>query len=238
MTMSKNLNKVLISMAVVIAPLSTYADGRGHGRGNNDDGYGNPTVDVSAFAGANFQTIDDGFDSTNPDGYDLGVRGKIFFGHGLFLGGEYTYANADDQFAGDKVKYKLDEFRLGGGLLMPIAPEFKLGGYAHYVNQQVDTTYLGDTTNGKATGYDVGGLIEFNPSRRAQIYGRLGYISLEPENNNNDSARADGVDLLVGLSYKITRETSLFGEYRYTNLQDDFSESDYSSVRGGVRFQF
>lgn len=238
--MNMTVNKLLISMAVVITPLASHADGRdGRGQGrNHDDGYSNPTVDVSTFVGANFQTIDDGFDSTNPEGYDLGVRGKIFLGSGVFLGGEYTYANSDDQFAGSRVKYKMDEFRLGGGLLMPLSPEFKLGGYAHYVNQQVDTGYLGTTTNGKATGYDVGGLIEFNPSRRAQIYGRLGYISLAPENNDNDSARADGVDLLVGLSYKITRETSLFGEYRYTNLQDDFSESDYSSVRGGVRFQF
>ena len=70
-----------------------------------------------------------------------------------------------------------------------------------------------------------------------QTYGRLGYMSVEPVNGNS-SDRADGVDLLAGLSFKLTREMSVFGEYRYTNLQDNVSESDYSSVRGGIRLQF
>ncbi len=232
-----DMKKLLISMAV-IAPLSAFADGRGHGRGHGSYDDSNPTVDVSGFAGVAFQTIDDGFDSTEPDGHDLGIRGKIFFGSGLFLAGEYTYADVDDQFAGSRVRYQLDEYRLGGGVLLPIAPQFKLGGYGHYVNQQVDTRYLGTTTQGEASGYDVGALVQFDASRRVQTYGRIGYMSLEPENSNGGGARADGVDLLAGLSYKLSRELSVFGEYRYTNLQDDFSESDYSSVRGGLRLQF
>ena len=155
----------------------------------------------------------------------------------VFLAGEYTYADVDDQFAGSRARYQLDEYRLGGGILVPVGPQLKFGAYGNYVNQQVDTSYLGVTTSGEADGYDIGALVEFNASPRVQTYGRLGYMSVEPVNGNS-SDRADGVDLLAGLSFKLTREMSVFGEYRYTNLQDEVSESDYNSIRGGIRLQF
>ena len=39
--------------------------------------------------------------------------------------------------------------RLGGGILVPVAPQLKFGAYGNYVNQQVDTSYLGVTTSGE-----------------------------------------------------------------------------------------
>jgi len=222
--------KKLLTTIALVAPFASFADGRGYSS--------DPTVDVSGFAGANFQSITDGFDTSEPEGHDLGVRGKVFLGSGLFIAGEYTYADVDEQFSGSRLRYQLDEYRLGGGVLLPISPQFKFGGYGHYVNQQVDTSYLGSTVSGEADGYDIGALAQFDASPRVQTYGRLGYMSLEPVSNGGGSNRADGVDLLVGLSYKLSREMSLFGEYRYTNLQDDVAESEYSSVRGGVRLQF
>lgn len=218
--------KTLLTTAAFLAPVSAFANG-------------GPGVDLYGFAGLNFVEYNDGFDTVKPEGADLGVRGKLFLGNtGLFLGGEYTYSDTDTRFAGSKVTYQSDEYRLGGGILAPLSPVFRIGGYGHYVNQQVDTRFEGLTTRGEASGYDVGALFEYDATQDIQTYGRIGYMSLSPEGSDDDQDRVDGVDLLAGLSFRISHSLSLFGEYRYTHLENDFNEQDYNSVRGGVRLSF
>ncbi len=219
--------KTLLTAAAFLAPVSAFA------------GQGGPDVDLYGFAGYNFLELGDGFENVEPEGVDLGLRGKVFLGNsGLFLGGEYTYSDTDTQFAGSKLSYEGNEFRLGGGVLLPITPVFRLGGYGHYVNQEVDTRFEGFTATGEASGYDVGALFEYDATPDIQTYGRIGYMSLSPDNDESDEARATGVDLLAGLSFRISYSLSLFGEYRYTHLEDDFNEQDYSSVRGGLRLTY
>jgi len=222
--------KTLLTAAAFLAPVSAFA---------GPNGSGLPGVDLSGFVGYNFVEFGDGFETVEPEGVDLGLRGKVFLGNsGLFLGGEYTYSDTDTQFLGSKLTYEGSEFRLGGGMLIPVTPVFRLGGYGHYVNQEVDTRFEGLTTTGEASGYDVGALIEYDAAPGVQTYGRIGYMNLSPEGSDDDEARVDGVDLLAGLSFKMSRNLSLFGEYRYTHLENDFSEQDYSSVRGGVRLTY
>ena len=221
-----NLKK-LLTTATLLAPAAAFAGPAG-----------SPGVDLYGFAGYNFIEYNDG-DSVEPEGADLGVRGKLFLGNsGLFLGGEYTYSDVDTQFLGSRLTYQSDEFRLGGGMLAPISPVFRLGAYGHYVNQEVDTRYQGVTTTGEADGFDVGALFEYDAAPDVQVYGRLGYMSLSPNDSEADEDRYTGVDLLAGMSYRISYATSLFAEYRYTSLENDFAQQDYNSVRGGVRFQF
>lgn len=219
--------KTLLTTATLLVPVAAFAGPAG-----------SPAVDLSAFAGYNFLEFDDG-NAVEPEGADLGVRGKLFLGNsGLFLGGEYTYSDVDTQFLGSRLTYESNEFRLGGGALLPISPVFRLGGYGHYVNQNVDTRYEGLTTTGEADGFDVGALVEYDATPEIQTYGRIGYMSLAPNDSQADEDRFTGVDLLAGLSYRISYSTSLFGEYRYTSLENDFAKTDYNSIRGGVRFQF
>lgn len=225
--------KSLLTAAALAAPalpaFAQYGGGPAPGAG----------LDLYAFAGYNFQEIDDGLGIVEPDGADLGVRGKVYLGgNGLFLGGEYTYSDVDSDFGGSRLSYQGDEFRLGGGILAPISPIFRLGAYGHYVNQEVETRFEGLNVTGEADGFDVGALFEFDAAPDVQTYGRIGYMSLSPNDSGNDEDRFTGVDLLAGLSFRISRSTSLFGEYRYTALENDFVKQDYNSVRGGVRFEF
>lgn len=229
--------KKLLTALVLVAPAAAFAD-PGHRGGHaprHDD-----TVDISGYAGGSFLSIDDGIDKVDPNGSDVGVRAKVFLGSGLFLGGEYTYSDTETTFAGSKARYQVDEYRLGGGVLLPVSPYFKLGGYGHYVNQQVQLDFQGFGFQQEADGYDVGVLAQFDASRRLQAYGRVGYISLEPQdsNGNGSGSRLDGVDLLIGASYSLTRNLALFGEYRYTQLDDGSTSTDLSAVRGGVRLRF
>ena len=226
--------KTLLTAAafLALAPASAFAH-------QHQGGSGLPGVDVSGFVGYNFIEFGDSIETVEPEGVDLGVRGKVFLGNsGLFLGGEYTYSDTDTQFLGSRLTYESDEYRLGGGMLIPLSPVFRLGGYGHYVNQQVDTRFEGLTTSGEASGFDVGALIEYDAAPGVQTYGRIGYMNLSPEGSDDDEDRVDGVDLLAGLSFKMSRNLSLFGEYRYTHLENDFTEQDYSSVRGGVRLTY
>lgn len=219
--------KTLLTTATLLLPVAAFAGPSG-----------GPGVDLYGFAGYNFLEFDDG-DAVEPEGVDLGLRGKVFLGNsGLFLGGEYTYSDVDTQFLGSRLSYQGDEFRFGGGMLLPVSPIFRLGGYGHYVNQEVETRFEGISTTGEADGFDVGALVEFDATPEIQTYGRIGYMSLSPNDSEADEDRFSGVDLLAGLSFRVSRSTSLFGEYRYTSLENDFTKTDYNSIRGGVRFQF
>lgn len=217
----------LLTALALLAPAAAFANPSG-----------GPGVDLYGFAGYNFIEFEDGA-AVEPEGVDLGLRGKVFLGNsGLFLGGEYTYSDVDTQFLGSRLNYESNEFRLGGGMLFPLSPQFRLGGYGHYVNQEVDTRFEGLTTTGEADGFDVGALFEFDASPEIQTYGRIGYMSLSPNGSDDDQDRFTGVDLLAGLSYRVSYAASLFAEYRYTSLENDFSQQDYNSIRGGIRLQF
>lgn len=218
--------KTLLTAAAFLAPVSAFANGA-------------PGVDLYGFAGLNFIETNNGLDTTKPEGADLGVRGKIFLGYsGLFLGGEYTYSDTDTEFDNSKVTYESDEYRIGGGVLLPVSPVFRLGGYGHYVSQQIDTSFEGFTVTEEASGYDFGALFEYDASRDVQTYGRIGYIALSPDGSDSDADEVNGVDLLAGLSFRINRSLSLFGEYRYTYLENDVAEQDYNSIRAGVRLTY
>lgn len=214
--------KRLIAGLILAAPVSTFAA--------ND-----LTLDIHGFFGGAFSKIaDDGF-SVKPDGFDTGFRATVSHRDGLFALGEYTFADLDDRIEGIQLGLKIHEFRVGGGYLAPLTQQLKIGGYGAYVGQDQRVSVGGDRVSDDADGFNIGAIIQYNPTKLLQSYGRFGYLNLEADSGGPN---ADGVDLIVGGSYELAQGLAGFVEYRYTHLQQSGSEFDYNSIRGGIKLSY
>lgn len=199
----------LLLLTALALPTAAFANEGGH-----VDAYYIPTTNLE------FGVPGGGSADDNGDGF--GVKGFVPFGRtqSFFLNGEYQSSSYDD------FDVDVDQLRLGGGWQTPIATG-TLGFYGEYAKLSIDDE--------DADGFGVHARMAFPVLPNAQIYGQVGYLSLEDDNNDT----ADGLEFLVGASYDFTRNIGAFIDYRHTDLEDD---DDYKyklgDVRVGVRILF
>ncbi len=201
--------KLLALAALLVLPSAAFANEQGH-----IDGYYIPSATIE---------IDDGGPDIDGDGF--GVKGMIPLGmtRSFFLTGEYQSNSYDDP------DIDLDQLRLGGGWQTPLATG-SLGVYGEYINIDLDGS--------EADGFGVHGRLSFPVAPMVNIYGQVGYVQVE----DDDNAEFGGMEFLVGASVDFTPNIGAFIDFRQTNLDadDDSFAADMTlqDVRLGVRVLF
>lgn len=209
------MNKTLLALALV-APLPALAL---------------PGLSLEAGAFGGVSSIDAaGNGSGDGKGVEYGARASARLGGGLFVDGQYTRLNPEDNAFGDGLNSRIDEFRIGGGysVSLPILPILTAGVYGHYVTQDVN---LGGAGSGNSNGYDFGVLGRFDPLPIVGAYARIGKI----ESTGYAGYGADGVDSLIGIDFSLAPFIRLFAEYRYTEVLASDAKFDSHGFRGGLR---
>ncbi len=160
--------------------------------------------------------------SADDSGDGFGVRLMAPVGRGLLVAAEYQTANLDDS------DIDVDQIRAGLGY-MTEGP-LRFGALAEYVNFQFDG---GHGNKQEPDGFGLHGRIEYSASNMVTLYGQLGYLDVE------DDDEADGIEWLVGASMNFNRSWGGFVDYRSASLDGD-SDLDYDlhDLRLGVRWNF
>lgn len=199
--------KKLLLLAALVLPTSAFANEGGH-----VDGYYIPSSKLDVDIGGGLSDDDDG------DGF--GVKGFVPFGRSqnFFLEGEYQQTSYDD------FDVDLDQLRLGAGWQIPLSTG-TLGIYGEYVDIKIDDVDV------DADGFGVHGRLAFPVADGVQIYGQVGYLSLD------DHGSYDGLEFLVGASVDFSRNVGAFIDYRHTELDGDV-DYELGDVRVGIRVLF
>lgn len=204
----KATKKVLLLTALAL-PATAFAN-----EGAHIDAYYIPSSTLEFDFGNGVNPDDDG------DGF--GAKAFVPFGRtqSFFLEGEYQSTSFDD------FDYDVDQLRLGGGWQTPVATG-TFGLYGEYAKLSID--------DADADGFGIHGRLAFPISRGVQLYGQVGYLSLEDDSNST----IDGVEFLVGGSVDFSPNIGAFIDYRYDNLQDDEDiKYKFGDVRVGIRVLF
>lgn len=152
------------------------------------------------------------------DGNGFGVKGAFQITPQVFLTGEYQSVDYDD-FNAD-----IDQLRLGAGFGPGMGSSGAgLYGRGEYVRLDDDN----DDQDGVVgtVGYGLAVNKEF------RLHGEIGYVLLDD---------ADGPELLVGGTYRLTPNLGLFADYRMSYLDPDRGGGDFdiADFRAGARFYF
>jgi len=209
------MNKTLIGLAL-IAPLPALAL---------------PGLSLEAGAFGGVSAFDAAGDSSGDGkGVEYGLRASARLGGGLFVDGQYTRLNPEDNAFDDGLNARIDEFRVGGGysVSLPILPVLTAGVYGHYVTQDVN---LGGAGSGNSNGYDFGVLGRIDPLPFIGAYARVGKI----ESTGYAGYGSDGVDSLLGVDFSLLPFIRMFIEYRYTEALASDGKFDSHGFRGGVK---
>ncbi|SHG60797.1 Outer membrane protein beta-barrel domain-containing protein [Hydrocarboniphaga daqingensis] len=202
----KVTNKLLL-LAALVMPTAAFAN-----EGAHVDAYYIPSSTLDVDLGGGFSDDDDG------DGF--GIKGFVPLGrpNNFFLNGEYQTTSFDD------FDVDLDQLRLGAGWQIPLATG-SLALYGEYVNWTIDDVDF------DADGFGAHARLTFPVSRGVNLFGQVGYLSLD------DESSYDGLELLVGASVDLTPNIGAFIDYRNTDLDGDI-DYQLSDLRIGVRVLF
>lgn len=210
-----NATKKLLLLTALVAPSAAFAN-----EGAHIDAYYIPSAQLDVE-----DPVDGDFDD---DGDGFGAKAMLPLGvtQSFFLNGEYQTSKYD------KNDLDLDQFRIGAGWQTPLATG-TLGIYGEYDNLSFDSSG-GD----EADGLGVHARVAFPVAPAVQLYGQVGYLSLEYDNNID----LTGVEFLVGASVDFTPSIGAFIDYRQSNLTADESgpNIDYTlqDLRVGIRILF
>lgn len=167
----------------------------------------------------------DGLGSTDGDGDGFGVKGMVPLGatRSFFLEGEYQSSKNDD------FDFDIDQTRFGAGWQTPLSTgTFAL--YGEYADIEID--------NGSADGLGVHGRLTLPIAPAVNLYGQIGYLWLEDEDNID----IDGVEFLIGASVDFNPNVGAFIDFRQDNLTSDDPAGDvdftFQDLRVGVRVLF
>lgn len=159
---------------------------------------------------------------TDLDGVDDGSG----FGVGAYLplqstiGENATFLRAEYQKSTtDEFDVDVKQVRLGGG----IRTQGGVGFYVDYVKI--------DLNDVKVDGFGLHARLASDNAEALNFYGELGYNLLEAD-AGGESIDADGIEFVLGGSYRFGPTMSFFGDYRNTSLDD----TELSDLRVGVRF--
>ena len=202
--------KKLLMLAALAAPLAVPAIAQANEQGH---------VDAYYIPSSNLDI--DGVGDDDGDGF--GVKGMVPLGSNFFLNGEYQSVTLDDS------DWDIDQLRLGGGWQTPLATG-TFAVYGEYANIDLDGS--------KADGLGVHGRLSFPIAPAVNIYGQVGYLWLEDDDNYD----IDGLEFLIGASVDFTPNIGAFLDFRQSNLSADtgFGDQDFTfqDVRVGVRVLF
>ena len=173
------------------------------------DGYFVPSAEVE------FDNAGPLIDGTE-DGDGFGARAALQFAPSLFVTGEYT-ANEYDNEA------ELDTVRVGLGLGEGAGTGDGLYARIEYLNADDGVE---DESGGVGT---LGYALLLAP--RVRLYGEVGYQKFD---------ELDGPEFLAGLAVQLAPNFGVFADYRSTQLEleDTDIEISYDELRTGVRFYF
>ncbi len=157
------------------------------------------------------------------DGDGFGAKGRFAFADTLFFSGEYQSSNYDDSDS------DLNQLRLGVGFNSSISPQATLYGLAEFIQAEPDNTGIPSFDEAQ-NGLGVHGGIQFNLGDDVSLDGRLGYVDI--------GDLGDGVEFLVGATYRLTPAFGIFADYRVTQIDGDFGDIDVDDFRAGLRFAF
>jgi opacity protein-like surface antigen len=202
--------KKLLMLAALAAPLAVPALAQANEQGH---------VDAYYIPSSNLDI--DGVGDDDGDGF--GVKGMVPLGSNFFLNGEYQSVTLDDS------DWDVDQLRLGGGWQTPLATG-TFAVYGEYANIDLDGS--------EADGLGVHGRLVFPIAPSVNIYGQVGYLWLEDDDNYD----IDGLEFLIGASVDFTPNIGAFLDFRQSNLSADtgFGDQDFTfqDVRVGVRVLF
>jgi len=202
--------KKLLMLAALAAPLAVPAIAQANEQGH---------VDAYYIPSSNLDIDGAGDD----DGDGFGVKGMVPLGSNFFLNGEYQSVTLDDS------DWDIDQLRLGGGWQTPLATG-TFAVYGEYANIDLDGS--------EADGLGVHGRLVFPIAPSVNIYGQLGYLWLEDDDNYD----IDGLEFLIGASVDFTPNIGAFLDFRQSNLTADTNLGDqdftFQDVRVGVRVLF
>lgn len=210
-----------IAMGIAAVLFSTGASAAAQS-GALDLFVGKADLDLSDVVGATFE----------PEGEEFGVRGRFGLpGSGLFFAGSYEQMKTDDQ----DVDVDVDEMHLGAGFRAAVAPAVDLSVEGQYVKFDLEVSSAVGSASDEFDGFGAYAALEGAVSSNVKVYGRLGYIAVE----DDDDAELDGYDASAGIAFGMANNIGLFAEYRMARLETEDDESvDVDNARVGVRFGF
>jgi hypothetical protein len=186
------------------------------------DASADSTISVGAFA-THTELNDDTTPGVKPEGEGWGVRAHVGLPFsGLFIAGEAQKNELEDGAAAVDVTNS----RAGVGMeffdLGPATIDGRIN-YVHYAFEN-GTGKENQDGFGAQVGADVGiGIVG--------VYGAAGYMELED---------LKGPELLVGVRGTLVPFLDIFGEYRYTELENDSGpgQFEFDDFRIGASFSF
>lgn len=194
---------------------------------------------VAAYLGSTELKSGDDTGSVTIEGRELGFRGAFNLGRGVFLRGEYSAFNGQDNIGGVDVDTEVDELRAGAGYTFQLSETASAYVEANYAVISLDATAssgtVSESVSAETNGFVVAAGGSFAVLPTFSVYGRAGYISVEDEDSNETG---NGPEFLVGADYSASDVFGLFAEYRYATLKFDDGDNDLSGYRGGLRLKF
>lgn len=160
-----------------------------------------------------------GFGSADDDGDGFGLRVHAPFSEGLAFDGEYRTTSYDDS--------DLDFDQLRFGLAAGGATAVRV----EYVNAELD----GDDANG----FGLHGVFRSDVSEQVELFGTVGYLFLEDDDDND----VEGLEFSAGLSIALSPALGLIASYRKTALEVDGgaggdTDFDFDDISIGLRAYF
>lgn len=152
------------------------------------------------------------------DGEGFGVKGAFQITPKVFLTGEFQSVDYDD------FNIDVDQIRLGAG----IGPGMGSSGEGIYGRGEY-IQFDDDSDDQDGVVGTVGYALPVNSAFR--LHGELGYVYVDD---------ADGPELLVGGTYRLTQNLGIFADYRMSYLDPDRGggDLDVADFRAGARFTF
>ena len=228
----KQLRKTLLCAALCAAPLAAAQAAA------DLDLYYTPYTQIK-LKGSSGDDLD--FD----DGDGWGAKGKFGLTDYLFLSGEYEKYKYDDITVNDTplfpnladhVDERVEQYRAGLGFNFVTTPFYVLGEYIGIDSKtRVDNgSSATESDKDKDEGWGA------HLGAKGKVLND--HVTLNAEVGYVDVGDSDGLEVLAGAAYNISRHVGVFADYRYTSLTggggNDDVDTRLGEARVGARLSF
>jgi opacity protein-like surface antigen len=168
--------------------------------------------------------------SLDGDGDGFGAKGAFAIADRWFLNAEYQSADNDFSIMGVDGTIEVEQLRLGIGHSIPLNEQASFYVLGEFIRAELglESADIGVSESGSESGFGVHAGIQLNVTDAFGLNGRIGYVDID----------GDGLEYLIGASYKFTPQVGLFADYRVTELSADGADLDLDDLRVGARFSF
>lgn len=213
-----------LTCALLLCPLAAHA-GHEDGSGSTLDLFYVPSATLDLRTGPESPDLS-GAERTDEPGDGYGVRTLYRVGEKFAATAEYGSATFD--LEGEDNDIDITDLRIGGGVVALTSGGTLGGFFVQYDKMESDQV-------GDFDGYSLHGRLVGNPMTRVQLYGDVGMLRMESDDDEHE-----GFEFTIGASLNFMHNAGIFIDFRQLRLESE--DIDYTvqrrDARAGLRVTF